>query len=47
MEDGSWLEEQTKKFKSMPVCAAVAVQNQTGRFPKKWEKTSEVVENKD
>ena len=45
--DGSRLEEHTKKLKSMPVGAPVAVQNQTGRFPKKGEKTSEVVENKD
>ena len=45
--DGSRLEEHTKKLEKIPVGGAVAVQNQTGRFPKKWEKTGVVVENKD
>ena len=45
--DGARLEEHTKKLGPVPVGGAVAVQNQTGRFPKKWDKTGVVVENKD
>ena len=45
--DGARLEQYTKKQKAIPVGGAVAVQNQTGRFPKKWDKTGVVVENMD
>ena len=41
------LEQYTKKQKIIPVGDTVAVQNQTGRFPKKWDKTGTVVENQD
>ena len=34
-------------MKRIPVGGAVAVQNETGRFLKKWEKTGVVVEIKD
>ena len=43
--DGARLERYTKKQKAIPVGDTVAVQNQTGRFPKKWDKTGTVVEN--
>ena len=43
--DGARLEKYTKKQKVIPVGDTVAVQNQTGRFPKKWDKTGTVVEN--
>ena len=45
--DGARLERYTKGQKSIPVGDTVAVQNQTGRFPKKWDKTGKVVENQD
>ena len=45
--DGARLEQYTKKQKAIPVGGAVAVQNQTGRFPKKWDKTGVVMENMD
>ena len=45
--DGARLEQYTKKQKVIPVGGAVAVQNQTGRFPKKWDKTGVVVDNLD
>ena len=45
--DGARLEQYTKKQRVIPVGGAVAVQNQAGRFPKKWDKTGVVVENKD
>ena len=44
--DGARLEQYTKKQQVIPIGEAVAVQNQTGRFPKKWDKTGIVVENK-
>ena len=37
--DGARLEQYTKKQPVIPVGGAVAVQNQAGRFPKKWDKT--------
>ena len=37
----------TKEQKVIPVGDTVAVQNQTGRFPKKWDKTGNIVENVD
>ena len=43
--DGARLEQYTKKQKIIPIGDTVAVQNQTGRFPKKWDKTGTVVEN--
>ena len=46
-KDGARLEQYTKKQKIIPVGDNVAVQNQTGRFPKKWDKTGTVVENKE
>ena len=45
--DGAVLERHTKKLDTVPVGNAVAVQNQKGRFPKKWDKTGVVVENLD
>ena len=45
--DGAVLERHTKKLDTVPVGDAVAVQNQKGRFPKKWDKTGVVVENMD
>ena len=45
--DGARLEQYTKKQKQIPIGGAVAVQNQTGRFPKKWDKTGVVLENMD
>ena len=45
--DGARLEQYTKKQKLIPVGDTVVVQNQTGRFPKKWDKTGVVVENMD
>ena len=45
--DGARLEQYTKKQKIIPVGDAVAVQNQAGRFPKKWDKTGVVMENMD
>ena len=45
--DGARLEQYTKKQPVIPVGGAVAVQNQAGRFPKKWDKTGVVVENMD
>ena len=45
--DGAILERHTKKLDMVPVGHAVAVQNQRGRFPKKWDKTGVVVENMD
>ena len=44
-KDGARLEKYTKKQKVIPIGDTVAVQNQTGRFPKKWDKTGTVVEN--
>ena len=43
--DGARLEQYTKKQKVIPIGDTVAVQNQTGRFPKKWDKTGTIVEN--
>ena len=43
--DGSRLEMYTKHQKVIPVGDSVAVQNQTGRFPTKWDKTGTVIEN--
>ena len=43
--DGARLEKYTKKQKVIPIGDTVAVQNQTGRFPNKWDKTGTVVEN--
>merc|ERR1711954_52367 len=45
--DGAILERHTKQLDVVPVGGAVAVQNQKGRFPKKWDKTGVVVENMD
>ena len=45
--DGAKLEQYTKKQKVIPIGGAVAVQNQTGRFPNKWDKTGVVMENMD
>ena len=45
--DGARLEQYTKKQKLIPIGNAVAVQNQAGRHPKKWDKTGVVVENMD
>ena len=45
--DGARLERYTKRQKIIPVGEAVAVQNQTGRFPNKWDKTGIVMENMD
>ena len=44
--DGSRLAQYTKDHDVLPVGTPVAVQNQTGRNPTKWDKTGVVVENK-
>ena len=44
-KDGARLAEHTKKLGELPVGTEVAVQNQTGRFPKKWDKSGVIVEN--
>ena len=44
--DGSRLAQYTKDPNVLPVGTPVAVQNQTGRNPTKWDKTGVVVENK-
>ena len=41
------MEKYTKQQKVIPVGEAVAVQNQTGRFLKKWDKIGIVMENMD
>ena len=46
-KDGARLEQYTKRQKDIPVGDTVAVQNQTGRFPKKWDKTGTVVDNQE
>ena len=45
--DGKRLAEHTRKFKEVPVGTSVAVQNQTGKNPKKWDKTGKVVDTAD
>ena len=45
--DGARLKKYTKEQKIIPVGDTVAVQNQAGRFPKKWDKTGTVVENQE
>ena len=45
--DGARLQKYTKEQKIIPVGDTVAVQNQAGRFPKKWDKTGTVVENQE
>merc|ERR1711888_395298 len=45
--DGVRLEQYTKAQKTIPIGSSVAVQNQAGRFPNKWDKTGMVVENMD
>ena len=42
--DGARLEQSTKKQRVIPIGGALAVQNQTGRFPTRWDKTGVVVE---
>jgi hypothetical protein len=44
--DGSQLARNTKQQPMLPVGTAVAVQNQTGRQPTKWDKTGVILENK-
>ena len=46
VEDGTRLARYTKQQKELPVGTAVAVQNQTGKDPTKWDKTGVVLENK-
>ena len=46
-KDGARLERYTKQQRMIPVGDSVAVQNQTGRFPRKWDKTGTVVDNLD
>ena len=45
--DGARLAEHTKKQAVLPIGTQVAVQNQTGRFAKKWDKSGIVIDNKD
>ena len=40
--DGAILERHTKKLDMVPIGHAVAVQNQKGRSPTKWDKTGVV-----
>ena len=43
--DGARLERHTKQLKPVPIGGLVAVQNQSGQFPKKWGKSGVVVDN--
>ena len=43
--DGSRLERDTRQLSTIPVGTSVAIQNQMGRCPNKWDKTGVVVEN--
>ena len=45
--DRAKLEEHTKQLKMIPAGESVAVQNQTDRFLKKWDKTDVMMENMD
>ena len=47
VKKGAKFEEHTKQLKVIPVGVFVAVQNQKGRFPKKWDKTGTMMENMD
>ena len=42
--DGEKLTRNTKQHKDLPIGTLVAIQNQTGRYPTKWDKTGVVVE---
>merc|ERR1712106_1271177 len=44
--DGSRLAQHTKQQKELPYGTQVAVQNQTGRNPNKWDKTGTVIETR-
>ena len=42
--DGEKLSRHTKRLSDLPIGTAVAIQNQTGRHPTKWDKTGIIVE---
>ena len=44
--DGARLAQGSKHHLPLPLGSRVAIQNQTGRFPKKWDKVGTVIENK-
>ena len=44
--DGKRLARSTKRLKELPVETPVVIQNQTGRYPTKWDKTGVIVEIK-
>ena len=43
--DGEKLARNTKKLKDLPIGTLVAIQNQSGHYPTKWDKTGEVVKS--
>jgi len=45
-QDGKRLARSTKRLKELPVETPVVIQNQTGRYPTKWDKTGVIVEIK-
>ena len=44
--DGTRLARYTNQQPELPPGTSVAIQNQTGRLPTKWDKTGVIVENK-
>ena len=42
--DGNKLSRNTKNLKDLPIGSLVAIQNQSGWYPTKWDKTGVVVE---
>ena len=42
--DGEKMARNTKKLKDLPIGTLVTIQNQSGRYPTKWDKTGVVVE---
>ena len=42
--DGEILARNTKQLRNLPIGTPVVLQNQSGRYPTKWDKTGVVVE---
>ena len=45
-QDGERLAKHTRQLEELPVGTPVIIQNQTGRYPTKWDKTGVIVEIK-
>ena len=45
-QDGKKLARHTKQLEELPVGTPVVIQNQTGQYPTKWDKTGVIVEVK-